>query len=179
VTAKAPAYGLLAEFDEPEKLLRAIGEARARGYRRMDAYTPYPIEEVTHALGLGPSKVPLIVFAGGLAGACGGFLFQYWAAVVAYPMNVGGRPLNSWPAFVIPTFETTVLFAALSAVLGMLALNGLPRPYHPVFNAESFLRASRDRYFLCIEARDPRYDPAATRRLLEGLAATSVAEVEE
>lgn len=173
-----PLYGILAEFDSPGALVVAARAAREAGYARMDAFTPYPMEEVSDALGQQRSRLPLIVLGGGLLGALGGYLLQYWSAVVAYPFNIGGRPLHSWPAFVPPTFETTILIASFTAVLGMLALNGLPQPYHPLFNVPSFALASRDRFFLCIEASDPRFDPAATRRFLEGLAPRQVSEVE-
>ncbi len=144
----------------------------------MDAFTPYPMEELSEALGHHHSRLPLIVLVGGLLGALGGYALQYWAAVIEYPMNVGGRPVHSWPAFIVPTFETTILCAALSAVLGMFALNGLPMPYHPVFNARNFALASRDRYFLLIEARDPHFDRAATERFLWTLSPAEVTEVE-
>jgi Alternative complex III, ActD subunit len=171
-------YGVMAEFGGPRRLLAAIDRCREAGYTRMDAFTPYPIEEVSHALGHTRSKLPLLVLIGGIVGALGGFGLQYWTAVVGYAHNVGGRPLNSWVAFIPVTFETTVLVASLAAVLGMLALNGLPMPYHPVFNAKRFALASRDRYFLCIEARDPHFDHAATAELLRGLEATEVSDVE-
>ena len=162
-------YGLMAEFDDPTTLVHAASVAHAEGFRRMDAYAPFPIEELNDALGSRPSGLPLIVLIGGLVGCAGGFLLQYWAAVIAYPVNVGGRPFNSWPAFIPVTFECTILCAALAAVLGMLALNGLPMPYHPVFNVPRFALASRDRFFLCIEARDPKFDLDTTRRFLETL----------
>jgi hypothetical protein len=171
-------YGLMAEFHAPQEVLAAARAAHDAGYRRMDAFTPYPMEELSAALGHHHSRVPLIVLLGGLAGAAGGYLLQYWAAVVNYPMNVGGRPVHSWPAFIVPTFEMTILCAALAAVLGMFALNGLPMPYHPVFNAKNFALASRDRYFLLIEARDPRFDRAATERFLLTLGPSEVSEVE-
>lgn len=174
----APLYGLLAEFRTPAGLVRAAHEVHAKGYRRVDAYTPYPMEEVIEALHIERSRVPAVVLAGGIVGLLGGWGLQYWSSVIAYPLNIGGRPFNSWPAFVIPAFEMTVLFAALAAVVGMLALNGLPRPYHPVFNVPSFAAASRDRFFLCIEAADPRFDREATRQLLAGLGA-DVSEAEE
>jgi len=172
-------HGLMAEFPAPTAIVVAAREAHAAGYRKMDAYTPFPIEELAEALGYhSRGRLPKLVLAGGLLGCVGGFLLQYWCAVIAYPVNVGGRPLNSWPSFIPITFELTVLCAALTAVLGMLALNGLPMPYHPAFNVPEFALASRDRFFLCIESLDPRFDPAGTRRFLEGLEPTKVYEVE-
>ena len=171
-------HGLLAEFPGPTELVKAARAVHAAGYRDVDAYTPYPMEEVLDALHLHGSHVPKVVLGGGLFGLAAGWGLQYWASVVEYPMNIGGRPFNSWPAFVVPSFETTVLFAAFGAVFGMLALNGLPQPYHPVFNVPSFGAASRDRFFLCIEAGDPKFDRAATRAFLESLGAADVAEVE-
>jgi hypothetical protein len=170
-------YGLRAEFDDPNTLVAAAREARAAGYRRMDGYSPFAIEELHEALGVHHTLVPLLVLLGGIAGACSGFGLAYWVSVVAYPINVGGRPFNSWPAFIVPTFELTVLFAAVTAVFGMLALNGLPTVYHPVFNVPRFALATRDRFFLCIEARDPRFDLHGTRQFLEGLGAREVTEV--
>jgi hypothetical protein len=170
-------FGLMAEFDSPKRLVAACEAARQAGYTKLDAYTPYPIEAVWEALGHYRSRLPLLVLLGGLAGAVGGFLFQYWVSVVAYPMNIGGRPFNSWVAFIVPSFELMILFAAFAAVLGMFVLNGLPMPYHPVFNVERFAQASRDRYFLLIATIDPRFDPVETRRFLEGLAPVEVADV--
>jgi hypothetical protein len=135
----------------------------------MDAYSPYPIEELHAALGARHTKLPLIVLIGGLTGGIGGYGLQYWSSVVAYPLNIGGKPLHSWPAFIPVTFECTILIAALSCVLGMLALNGLPQPYHPVFNVPRFALASRNRFFLCIESKDPTFDLDRTRRFLETL----------
>ena len=162
-------YGLLAEFDDPTSLVAAASSARTAGYRRMDAYSPFPIEELHEALGSHRTRLPLIVLIGGLIGCIGGYALQYWASAVAYPLNVAGKPLHSWPAFIPVTFECTILGAALSAVLGMLALNGLPMPYHPVFNVPRFALASRNQFFLCIEARDPKFDLEETRRFLETL----------
>jgi hypothetical protein len=169
----------MAEFHAPADVVAAAQAARAAGYHDVDAYSPYPIEELAEALHFHHSRLPLLVLLGGLAGLVAGYGLQYWAAVIEYPMNIGGRPWHSWPAFVVPTFETTILFAALTAVLGMLALNGLPEPYHPVFNVPSFALASRDRFFLCIESKDPKFDETHTKAFLAGLAGVSaVSEVE-
>jgi len=168
-TASASLYGLLAEFDDPGSLVAAAHHAYQHGYRTMDAYSPFPIEELHEALGASHTRLPLVVLIGGLVGGLGGYALQYWAAAVTYPLNIGGKPLNSWPAFIPITFECTILGAALSAVLGMLALNGLPQPFHPVFNVPRFALASRDRFFLCIESRDPKFHLEDTRRFLETL----------
>jgi Alternative complex III, ActD subunit len=174
---RPPIYGLMAEFNDPNDLLAAVRRAKEDGYTHMDAYTPFPIEELNHELG--PRRtLPLIVLIGGLLGTFTAFFGQYWASAIYYPLNVGGRPLNSWPSFIPITFELTVLFAALAAVLGMLALNGLPQPYHPVFNVPRFALASRDRFFLCIEATDPKFDRDGTRRFLERSVPRTVTEVE-
>ena len=173
----ATVYGLIAEFDEPNALVAATRRAYRDGYRRMDAYSPFPIEELHEALHVHHTRLPLIVLIGGLVGGLGGYLLQYWVAAVAYPVNVGGKPFHSWPAFIPVTFECTILVAALSAVLGMLALNGLPMPYHPVFNVSRFALASRNRFFLCIEARDRKFDLEATRRFLETLNPREVSTV--
>ena len=175
---RPPIYGLLAEFDTPTELVTAVRKARADGYRVMDAYSPFPIEELAEALHFHDRRLPLIVLLGGVFGACAGYALEYWTSAIAYPINVGGRPLHSWPAFIPVTFETTVLCAAISAVLGMLALTGLPMPYHPVFNVPRFALASRDQFFLCIEAIDPQFDRVITRRFLERLDPLSVSEVE-
>ena len=170
-------YGLIAEFEDPNALIAATQRAHQAGYRRMDAYSPYPIEELHEALGARHTRLPLIVLIGGLCGCLGGYALQYWVATMAYPLNVGGRPLHSWPAFIPITFECTILVAALSAVFGMLALNGLPMPYHPVFNVARFALASRNRFFLCIQARDPQFDLEETRRFLATLAPREVTAV--
>jgi hypothetical protein len=172
-----PLYGIMAEFEQPEHVLEATKRAYAAGYRRMDAYSPLPIHGLSEALGFQKTKLPLIVLIGGIIGCLGGFGLQYWASVINYPIIIGGKPMNSWPAFIPITFECTILFAALSAVFGMLALNGLPQPYHPVFNVDRFERATRDRFFLCIEARDKQFDRMQTRKFLEGLGANEVSEV--
>jgi hypothetical protein len=167
----------MAEFDSPSALVSAARAARAKGYRKLDAYSPFPIEELTEALHLHKNKLPLIVLAGGIIGGLTGFFLQYWIAVVYFPINIGGRPLNSWPSFIIITFELTILFASLSAVLGMMALCGLPMPYHPVFNVPRFSAASRNRFFLCIEAADPLFDRARTSEFLGTLEPREVSEV--
>jgi len=170
-------YGLLAEFDDPTSLVAAAERARDEGYVRMDAYSPYPIEELHQAMGARHTRLPLIVLIGGVLGCVCGYALQWWAAASAYPVNVGGRPLHSWPAFIPVTFECTILAAALTAVLAMLALNGLPMPYHPVFNVPRFALASRNRFFLCIESVDPKFDLEATRRFLEMLSPREVTTV--
>jgi hypothetical protein len=171
-------YGLMAEFDNPSDLVAAARQAHAAGYRHMDAYTPFPIEELTEALELEHTWVPSIVLIGGITGAVLGYLLQYYISVIDYPLNIGGRPLHSWPAFIPVTFELTILCAGLFAVLGMLALNGLPMPHHPVFNVPRFALASRDRFFLCIEATDRQFDRDATWRFLDRMTPRSVSEVE-
>jgi hypothetical protein len=171
-------YGLTAEFDNPDALLSAARRAYEEGYRQMDAYTPFPVEGLSEAIGFHSTKLPFIIFFGGLIGAIGGYLLQYYISVISYPLNVGGRPYNSWPAFIPVTFELTILIAALTAVIAMLALNGLPMPYHPIFNAPDFKRATRNRFFLCIESTDPKFDHEKTKRFLEGLEPQEVSEVE-
>jgi hypothetical protein len=164
-----PPYGLLAEFDNPQALLEAVRQTHAAGYRHLDAYSPFPVEGLADALGFRRTRMPLVIFVGGLTGCLAGYLMQYWCNAVDYPINVGGRPLNSWPMFLPVTFELTVLFAALAGVFGLLALCGLPMPYHPLFNVPDFAGATRDRFFLCIEQADPLFDPGATRQFLAGL----------
>ena len=169
--------GLMAEFDDPTSLVTAAERAHREGYRSMDAYSPFPIEELHHALGSKHTRLPLIVLIGGLIGCIGGYALEYWVSVIAYPINIGGKPLHSWPAFIPVTFECTILAAALSCVLGMLALNGLPMPYHPVFSVPRFALASRNRFFLCIESKDPKFDIEETRRFLETLNPREVSTV--
>ena len=167
----------MAEFDSPTALVEAATKARLAGYRKMDAYSPIPIHEMDEALGLRRTRLPLLVLIGGILGGTGGFALESWVSAIAYPINVGGRPLISWPQFIPVTFETTVLGAALTAFFGMWALNKLPQPYHPVFNVEAFTRASTDRFFLVIEAADPRFDRDATGQFLENLHPLGVSEV--
>jgi Protein of unknown function (DUF3341) len=178
IQAKGSLYGLMAEFDSSSDLLDAARRAYEEGYRRMDAYSPFPVHGLAEAIGFKRTLVPLLVFLGGAVGGIGGYSLQYWISVIDYPLNVGGRPLHSWPAFIPVTFELTILVAALAAVLGMLALNGLPRPHHPVFNVSAFELATRNRFFLCIEATDPKFDGRETRHFLQSLKAQAVYEVE-
>jgi Alternative complex III, ActD subunit len=170
-------YGLLAEFDTPTHLVEAANRTREAGYKKIDAYSPFPVEGLAEAIGFRHDLVPLITLIGGILGGTGGYLMQWWMAAVSYPTNVGGRPFNSWPAFIVITFEMTILFAALFAVLGMLALNGLPMPYHPVFNVPRFAFASKDRFFLIVFASDAKYEAVTTRQFLEGLEPRSISEV--
>lgn len=172
-------YGVIAEFANAEDLLHAVHRTRKEGYQVMEAYTPYPIEELNDAIGHGPSRVPLLVLLGGIVGALFGFGLQYWTSVIDYPLNIGGRPYNSWVSFIPITFECTILFAGLAAVFGMLVLNGLPMPYHPVFNVPRFQLASRDRFFLMVLARDPRFRSGDTFRFMETLGASHVSDVED
>ncbi len=170
-------HGLVAEFEDPDALLAAAHKAHASGYRRMDAYSPFPIEELSEAIGFHHTRLPAVVLAAGLTGAVCGFLLQYIALGLDYPLNIDGRALFSWQSFVPITFEATILFASFGAVLSWILMNGLPRPYHPIFNAPNFERATQDRFFLCIEARDPQFDRQATQQFLESLGPTIVSEV--
>jgi hypothetical protein len=171
-------FGLMAEFDAPEKLLAAAEQARDEGYRRMDAYTPFPMEELTDALGIRRSNLSLFVLCCGITGCLLGFFMQYYAAVVDYPLNIGGRPLNSWPQWIPITFEMTILFSALGTFVGVFFRNGLPRPVHPVFNVDRFERATRDRFFLCIEATDPKFDKAEVEKFMKSLKPKSLSIVD-
>jgi hypothetical protein len=172
-------HGIIAEFREPEQLVTAARAAYDAGYRRMDAYSPYEVEGVAEAIGFRKTRVPLIVLLGGICGALLAYGMQWYSAVLSYPINVGGRPLHSWPSFVPITFELTVLFAAIAGVIGMLILNGLPRPYHPVFNAPEFKLASQTRFFLCIEAADEIFQAEQVRQFLHSLGAEKISEVEK
>jgi hypothetical protein len=166
---KPPIYGLMAEFDAPEQVLAAARAASKKGYRRMDAYTPFPMEELTEALSVKRSKLSLFVLGCGIAGGLLGFGMQYFTSVIDYPLNIGGKPLNSWPQFIPITFEMTILFAAIGSVVGMIFLNGLPSPVHPVFNVDRFELATRDKFFLCIEATDPLFNREETEKFLLSL----------
>ena len=172
-------YGVMAEFDDANSLMKAAKQAYAEGYRNLDAFTPYPVHGMAEAIGFTKNRVPLAVLCGAMTGLIGGFGLQAWTSMIYYPMNVGGRPNLSWPSFVPVTFECTILLASLSAAVGMLVLNGLPMPYHPVFNNERFaLRASDDGFFLCIESKDPKFDTDQTVKFLKGLNPIEVSEVE-
>ncbi|MEX2541559.1 MAG: DUF3341 domain-containing protein [Trueperaceae bacterium] len=171
-------YGLVAEFDSAEEILVAAEATSQAGYSRTDAYTPFAVEGLDDKLGMKPTRLGWIMLLAGTAGGFLGFFMQWYANVVHYPLNIGGRPFNSWPNFVVITFEVTVLVSAFTVGLVMLARNGLPRPYHPIFNTPNFENATRDKFFLCIEARDEKFDLTATRRFLEELAPTRVSMVE-
>lgn len=171
-------YGLMAEFETADQLLEATVRTTAAGYKRVEAYSPFPIEGLADAIGF-RTRLPLIVLIAGIIGGLSGFFLQYWVSVIHYPINVGGRPLNSWPSFIPVTFELTILFAGVTAAIAMIVLNGLPMPYHPVFNVPRFALATNDRFFLAVEATDPQFQLNATRSFLEGLGAKGVYEVEE
>jgi len=178
MTSKPRIHSLLAEFKDPDQLIQAVRAARNNGYTKLDAYSPLPVHGLAEELGHKRTILPVIVFFGGLTGTLAGYGLQYWVSVIAYPLNIGGRPFHSWPAFIPITFETTVLFAAFSAVIGMLALNKLPMPHHPVFNVRRFRFASRNRFFLEVESTDPLFDLEKTRGFLESLSPSGVYEVE-
>ncbi len=170
-------YGVMAEFDNPTALVEACKAAYAAGYRKMDAYSPYPLEEAAEAIGFHKNRVALLVLMAGILGGTTAFLFQVWVNWSSYPLNIGGRPYISWPSFIIVTFELTILFAGVTAMIGMFALNGLPCPYHPVFNNPRFSGASKDRFFLCIEAADPEFDRVETENFMQSLNPLHLTEV--
>ena len=179
-TSTATLHGLMAEFETPTALVEAATKVRLAGYRKIDAYTPIPIEELSEALDLRRTRLPMLVLLGGILGGLGGYGLEYWSQAIAYPMNIGGRPDLSWPSFIPVAYECTILAAALFGVVGMLVLNGFPAPYHPVFNVPRFVTASRNRFFLCIETRDPKFDPDATLRFMGDFAdVRGVSEVAE
>lgn len=164
-------YGLLGEFETTEQIVDAASKTYAAGYRKINGYTPFPVHGLSEALGQKPTRLPVAVFVGGIVGGCLGYFMLYYASVISYPLNIGGRPLHSWPAFIPITFEMTILGAAATAFLGMLARNGLPHPNHPLFNVQAFTLASRNRFFLSIQSSDPLFDVVRTRRFLEELGA--------
>jgi hypothetical protein len=174
---RTPTYGLLAEFDSPTDLVKAAEATHAAGYVKIDAYSPLPIEGLAEAIGFHHDLVPLVTLIGAIIGGATGYLMQYWINTMAYPLNIGGKPFHSWPAFIVVTFEMTILFGGISAVFGMLALNGLPMPYHPVFNVARFAMASKDRFFLIVFSSDKKYDAVKTREFLEGLGPKTLTEV--
>jgi len=170
-------YGLMAEFDNVNDAVSAARRTYGAGYRKIDAYSPFPVEELSEAIGFHTNGVALVCLIGGLLGGTGAFTLQWWINTISYPVNIGGRPFNSWPSFIIVTFEMTILFGGLSAVFGMLALNGLPMPYHPVFNVPRFESVTKDHFFVMIFSSDKNYDATGTRKFLEGLGPISVSEV--
>ncbi|HWS90783.1 MAG TPA: DUF3341 domain-containing protein [Pyrinomonadaceae bacterium] len=171
-------YGLMAEFDNPSDAVAAARRVHEEGYKRIDAFSPYPVEELSEAIGVHKTYMAPVVLTGGILGGLAGYLLQFYVHTIYYPINVGGKPLHSWPAFIPITFEMTVLGAALFAVFGMLAMNGLPEPYHPVFNAPNFALASRDRFFVLIESTDPKFDRERTAEFLRTLGPREVTDVE-
>ncbi len=175
---RQPIYGLLAEFHSAEELVEASKLAHQEGYRKLDAFSPFPVEGLSEAIGFHGTRLPIIVLCGGILGCCGGFFLQWWPNVIGYPLNIGGKPYDSWPAFIPITFEMTILFAALSATFGMLALNGLPQPHHPLFNVKRFSEVTKDGFFLLIMAEDPKFDSEQTRQFLTELNPREVSEVE-
>jgi hypothetical protein len=174
---RTPTYGLLAEFDSPTALVKAAEATHAAGYVKIDAYSPLPIEGLAEAIGFHHDLVPLVTLIGAIIGGATGYLMQYWINTMAYPLNIGGKPFHSWPSFIVVTFEMTILFGGISAVFGMLALNGLPMPYHPVFNVSRFAMASKDRFFLIVFSSDKKYDDVKTREFLESLGPKTLTEV--
>jgi hypothetical protein len=173
----ASTYGLMAEFDSAQELVTAAHKTHAAGYEKMDAYSPFPVEGLAEAIGFHKNSVAFVVLVGGIIGGLSGYALQYWVSTIAYPLNIGGRPYHSWPSFIIVTFEMTILFAGLAAAFGMLALNGLPQPYHPVFNVAEFAKASDNKFFLVVFSTDPKYDARRTREFLKGLAPRTISEV--
>ena len=172
-----PLYGLIAEFETPTELVAAARRTREAGFRKFDAFSPMPIHELDDAMDLHDNRVSKFTFIGGLCGCVGGFSLATWCSAVAFPLNVGGRPTISVPMFIPITFECTILLAGLTAAISMLVMNGDPTPYHPVFNVERFASASRNKFFLCIESEDPKFDRQATATFLESLGAEEIAEV--
>ncbi|HEX8550835.1 MAG TPA: DUF3341 domain-containing protein [Abditibacteriaceae bacterium] len=178
IALKDPMYGMMAEFDTPESMIAAVRATREAGYKKYDGFSPFPVEGLSDAIGDVDKRIPYLTLAGAITGFCTGYGLQYVTGVITYPINIGGRPLHAWPLFGPPTFELTVLFGCLTGIISMIVLNGLPQPYHPVFNVPSFERASTDRFFLLIESEDKNFDLARTRGFLQGLQPLAVHEVE-
>ena len=176
-TASHPLHGVMAEYESGQALVDAARTTMAQGFTRVEAYTPVPIEELNDIIHRKRTILPKLVLTGGLTGMATGFALQYWASVIEYPMNVGGRPMASWTAFIVPSYELTILFASLTAAIGMALLSGLPRPYHPVFNVERFSMASSDKFFLVIESTDPKFDQRAASEFLRTTGAKGVYDV--
>jgi hypothetical protein len=172
-------HGVMAEYETGQALVEAARQTMAQGFTRVEAYTPVPIEELNDIIHKRRTILPKLVLAGGLTGMATGFVLQYWASVIEYPMNVGGRPMASWTAFIVPSYELTILFAALTTAIGMIVLNGLPQPYHPVFNVDRFSMASSDKFFLVIESTDKKFEPRAASEFLRSTGAKGVYEVAE
>jgi hypothetical protein len=172
-------HGVMAEYETGQALVDAARQTMTHGFTRVEAYSPVPIEELNDIIHKRRTILPKLVLAGGLTGMATGFALQYWASVIEYPMNVGGRPMASWTAFIVPSYELTILFSALTAAIGMIALNGLPQPYHPVFNVDRFSMASSDKFFLVIESTDAKFEPRAATEFLRSTGAKGVYEVAE
>jgi len=175
---QSPYYGVMAQFDNPDDILAAAKAAFAAGYRKLDAYSPLPVHGLADAIGYKRTRLPWLVFCMGIVGAIAGYGLCYWVSVIDYPLNIGGRPFHSGPSFIPVTFELTILFSAMTSAFGMLIANGLPQPYHPVFNVANFARASSDLFFLCIEAEDEKFDMEETTRFLQSLNPQEVSQVE-
>jgi Protein of unknown function (DUF3341) len=177
-TANPELYGLVAEFNDPEDLIDAANKVRKAGYTAVEAYTPYPVDGLDDAVGHKPTRLGWVVFWMGVLGCLTGFFMQLYSNAVFYPLNIGGKPYNSWPNFVVITFECTIIFSCFTAGLFMLGRNGLPRPYHSIFNTPNFEHASRDKFFLCVESKDSKFDLGKTKKFMDGLGANQVSEVE-
>ena len=175
---QSPYYGVMAQFDNPDDVLAAAKAAFAAGYRKLDAYSPLPVHGLADAIGYKRTRLPWLVFCMGIVGAIAGYGLCYWVSVIDYPLNIGGRPFHSGPSFIPVTFELTILFSAMTSAFGMLIANGLPQPYHPVFNVANFARASSYLFFLCIEAEDEKFDMEETTRFLQSLNPQEVSQVE-
>lgn len=177
IKQESPIYGIAAEYETPEALMEAANRVREAGYVKMDAYTPFPVEGMSEALGIRDKWILILMLLGGFIGAFNGLLLQYWGSVASYPLNIGGRPIISWPQMVVITFEATILTTALTGVFSMFILNGLPELYHPMFSVPNFDRASQDRFFLCVEQKDKKFNADEITRLLENTGALHISQV--